>query len=67
MKNWTRFTSIASQWAVGILLTVLIGGWLDKKWRPSAAKPLFQWLLPFVFIAGFLIKLIKDTNQHDEQ
>lgn len=63
MKNWTRFASLASQWAVGILLSVWVGGWMDRKWRPTSNKPLFQWMIPFAFITGSLIQLIRETNK----
>ncbi len=59
---WTKFAGLASQWAVALILLLLLGKFLDKKHFFNINGPLFVWVLPFVFIIISLIDVIKKTN-----
>ncbi|HNE94302.1 MAG: hypothetical protein IT251_07460 [Chitinophagaceae bacterium] len=52
---------MATQLLVGLGLTTWFGNWIDKK--NIFKKPVFTWILPLIFVIGFLIKLIKDLNK----
>jgi hypothetical protein len=56
-----KYSGMATQLLVGLGLTTWLGNFIDKK--NSFKKPIFTWILPLVFLIGFLIKLIKDTNK----
>jgi hypothetical protein len=56
-----RYAGLASQWAVGLSITLFGGKRLDDYF--DFKKPLLTWILPLIFIIGMLIKLIVETNK----
>jgi hypothetical protein len=60
--QWSKFAGIASQWAVALVCLMFFGKYLDQKHLIAFKKPLFIWLLPFVFISISLINIIKETS-----
>ena len=66
MRNSTpgqrnRYAGLASQWAVGLSITLFGGKRLDRYF--NLEKPLLTWILPLIFIVGMLIKLIVETGK----
>jgi hypothetical protein len=59
-NNNYKYISFATQLTVGLVLSVLIAGWLDKK--TGLKFPLFSILLPLTVITVTLIKVIKDVS-----
>jgi dolichyl-phosphate-mannose--protein O-mannosyl transferase len=60
--QWSKFAGLASQWAVALVGLLFLGKYLDQKHFFTFNKPLFTWLLPFVFILFSLVNIIKETN-----
>jgi hypothetical protein len=60
--QWTRFAGLASQWAIALIALMYFGRYLDRKLLSVDAKPLFIWVLPFLFILFSLLRIIKDTK-----
>jgi hypothetical protein len=56
-----RYAGLASQWAVGLSITLFGGKRLDQYF--NLKKPLLTWILPLIFIVGMLIKLIVETGK----
>ncbi len=56
-----RFASLGTQFLAAIVVTALLGVWLDKKC--AFQTPVFTWLLPLLTIVGLLTKLVKDASQ----
>jgi len=56
-----QYAGFAAQLAVGLLLAVYAGMWLDK--RIAISIPLLIWLLPLLLLIGMLIKVVKDTSK----
>lgn len=55
-----RYAGFATQLAVGLLLAVYAGKWLDTK--TGTGIPILIWLLPLLLLIGILIKVVKDTS-----
>jgi hypothetical protein len=60
-----RYAGLASQWAIGLLITLYGGKRLDHYFEFK--KPLLVWILPLIFIVGMLIKLIVETNKSSKK
>jgi hypothetical protein len=56
-----RYAGLASQWAVGLSITLFGGKRLDRYF--NFQSPMLTWILPLIFIVGMLIKIILETNQ----
>jgi hypothetical protein len=56
-----QYAGFAAQLAVGLLLAVYAGMWIDK--RAGIRIPLLIWLLPLLLLIGMLIKVVKDTSK----
>jgi hypothetical protein len=56
-----QYASMGTQFLVGIGIAVFIGlkadSWLKLK------IPVLVWILPLIIIAGFTLKLVKDTSK----
>ena len=59
-----RYAGLATELAAGLVSGVYAGNWLDKKM--AFAKPVWLWLLPLLLLMVLLIKLIRDTSNHDD-
>jgi Na+/glutamate symporter len=55
-----KYISFATQLTVGLVVSVFIASWLDKK--TGFEFPLFSILLPLAVITVTLIKVIKDAS-----
>lgn len=65
-RSWIRYTGLASQLVVGLLLTGYAGVWIDRKM--AVTKPVFTWLLPLLLLIGMLVKIVKDSSvKHDDK
>lgn len=60
--QWTRFAGLASQWAVALIALMYLGKYIDRKYFEVGSKPVFIWVLPFLFILFSLFKIIRDTK-----
>lgn len=60
--QWSKFAGLASQWAIALLVFMYLGKYIDQKWFKDFAKPIFIWLLPFLFILFSLIRIVRDTK-----
>jgi hypothetical protein len=60
-RQRNRYAGLASQWAVGLSITLFGGKRLDQYF--NFKKPLLTWILPLIFIVGMLIKLIVETSK----
>ncbi len=60
--QWTKFAGLASQWAVALIILMYVGKYFDQHWLSPNAKPIFIWILPFLFILLSLFKIIRDTQ-----
>lgn len=60
-----RYAGLASQWAVGLCITLFGGKRLDAYF--DFQKPMLTWILPLIFIIGMLIKLIVETNKSSKK
>jgi F0F1-type ATP synthase assembly protein I len=60
--KWAKFGGLASQWAIGLVVLLFLGKFLDKKNFFGLKTPLFIWLLPFIFIIFSLINIVKETG-----
>ena len=56
-----QYAGFAAQLAVGLLLAVYAGKWVDGK--TGSSVPVFIWLLPLLLLIGILIKVVKDTSK----
>jgi len=60
-RQRNRYAGLASQWAVGLSITLFGGKRLDQYF--NLKKPMLTWILPLIFIVGMLIKLIVETSK----
>jgi hypothetical protein len=60
-NNYYKYIGFATQLTVGLVISVLLASWLDKKTHLNF--PLFSILLPLAVITVTLIKVIKDVSQ----
>jgi hypothetical protein len=60
-KLLIAYSGLAIQLIAILGCTVYAGNYMDK-WIKSNS-PLFIWILPLLFIAGMMIKVIKDTSK----
>ncbi len=60
-KNQNRYVGLASQWAVGLSITLYGGKRIDQYF--NLHTPMLTWILPLIFILGMLIKIIIETNR----
>ena len=60
--QWTKFAGLASQWAIALIALMYLGRYIDRKYLLVSAKPMFIWILPFLFILLSLFRIIKDTK-----
>jgi len=58
--QWGKFAGLASQWAIALILSVLLGQYIDRKM--DRAAPLFLWILPSSFIVYSLFSIIRNTQ-----
>jgi hypothetical protein len=56
-----QYAGFAAQLAIGLLLAVYAGKWLDGK--TGLRFPVLIWLLPLILLIGILIKVVKDTSK----
>ena len=56
-----QYAGFAAQLAVGLLLAVYAGMWLDK--QAGLSIPIMIWLLPLLLLIVMLIKVVKDTSK----
>ena len=56
-----QYAGFAAQLAVGLILAVYAGMWLDK--RIDIGIPLLIWLLPLLLLIAMLLKVVKDTSK----
>ncbi len=56
-----QYAGFAAQLAVGLILAVYAGMWLDK--QTGIKIPIFIWLLPLVILIAMLFKVVKDTSK----
>ena len=56
-----QYAGFAAQLAVGLILAVYAGMWLDK--QTGIKIPIFIWLLPLVILVAMLFKVVKDTSK----
>ena len=61
-NNYYKYLGFATQLTVGLVLSVLIAGWLDKKTHLNF--PLFTIILPLAVITVTLIKVVKDASSN---
>ena len=56
--NWGKYAAVGLQMAVGVVLGVLVGGWLDRKygWAPWGV-----FVCTMLGLAGGMYLLIKDA------
>jgi len=59
-KQLLKYAGLATQFLVGIGLSVYIGILLDR-WLKFQI-PIAVWVLPLLLITGVIIKIIKDTG-----
>jgi hypothetical protein len=60
--QWTKFAGIASQWAIALMALMYFGRYIDGKYLGAGSKPMFIWILPFLFIILSLYRIIRDTK-----
>lgn len=60
--QWTKFAGLASQWAIALITLMYFGRYIDRKYLSVGTKPMFIWILPFLFILLSLFRIIKDTK-----
>ena len=60
-KSLMQYAGYAGQLAVGLLLAVYAGMWIDK--QIAIQIPIFIWLLPLLLLIVMLIKVVKDTSK----
>lgn len=60
--QWTKFAGIASQWAIALIALMYFGRYIDGKYLATGSKPMFIWILPFLFIVLSLFRIIRDTK-----
>lgn len=56
-----QYAGFAAQLAIGLLLAVYVGKWVDGK--TGIDIPVFIWLLPLGLLIGILVKVVKDTSK----
>ncbi len=56
-----KYAGMATQFLIGIGLTVYGGIWIDRWLKLSI--PLAVWLLPLLLISGVIVMIIRDTNK----
>lgn len=56
-----QYAGFAAQLAVGLILAVYAGMWLDK--QTGFKIPLLIWLLPLILLIAMLVKVVKDTSK----
>ena len=56
-----QYAGFSAQLAVGLILAVYAGMWLDK--QTGIKIPIFIWLLPLVILVAMLFKVVKDTSK----
>ena len=56
-----QYAGYAGQLAVGLILAVYAGMWVDK--QIAIRIPIFIWLLPLLLLIVMLIKVVKDTSK----
>ena len=56
-----QYAGFAAQLAVGLILAVYAGMWLDK--QTGFKIPLLIWLLPLFLLIAMLVKVVKDTSK----
>ena len=63
MSPLAKYSSLGTQLLIGLLILLYVGKKLDVYFN---VKPMFIWILPFLFILFSLIKIIKDTKPDKE-
>ncbi|TRZ76740.1 MAG: hypothetical protein D4R94_04340 [Chitinophagaceae bacterium] len=63
MTNWVKYSSLGTQLLVSLLILIYVGKKMDLYFE---LRPLFIWILPFLFILFTLFKIIKDTKPGSE-
>lgn len=56
-----QYAGFAAQLAIGLLMAVYAGKWIDGK--TGSSVPVFIWLLPLVLLIGILVKVVRDTSK----
>lgn len=56
-----QYAGYAGQLAVGLILAVYAGMWVDK--QIAIRIPIFIWLLPLLLLIVMLLKVVKDTTK----
>ncbi len=56
-----QYAGYAGQLAIGLILAVYAGMWIDK--QIAIRIPIFIWLLPLLLLIVMLIKVVKDTSK----
>jgi F0F1-type ATP synthase assembly protein I len=59
MNPWAKYSNLGAQLLGGLLILLYVGKKLDLYFN---LRPMFIWILPFLFILSTLIKIIKDTK-----
>lgn len=54
-----QYAGLAAQLAIGLVLAVYAGIWLDK--RIGWQIPVLIWILPLLLLTGILVKVVRDT------
>lgn len=64
--QWTKFVGLASQWAIALIVLMYSGRYIDQKFMSAGSKPMFIWILPFLFIILSLLRIIRDTKKKSD-
>jgi membrane protein DedA with SNARE-associated domain len=64
--QWTKFAGLASQWAIALIALMYFGRYLDGEYLSVSSKPMFIWILPFLFILLSLCRIIRDTKKKSD-
>ena len=62
-NGYLKYTGLAFQLAGVVVMAILLGQWLDKKWMLS--KPYFTVTLVVVFFSAFMYKLFKELTSSE--
>lgn len=63
MSTLAKYSSLGTQLLIGLLILLYVGKKLDVYFN---VKPMFIWILPFLFILFSLIKIIKETKSGND-
>ena len=62
-NSWVGYLGLGSQLAITVVVMVLLGVWLDKKF---ATEPILTIIFSFIGIAGGMYNFIKTTLKSDK-